>query len=95
VKYKTVFVNAGNPQLQLLAYFLVAMLNSNEEATTRVFGSPGIRIARRNGVWHVHGPTEALDIMIATETDEVVPEPTPERIAMITDIFNKIKELNR
>lgn len=92
--YRPVFVNAGNPQLQLLAYFLTAMLNTNEEATSRVFGT--LRIERRAGVWSVYGPTNGVDIMITpSDVDEIVPEMTEERIMMLTDIWNKIKELNK
>jgi len=92
VTYEQVFRSVqSNPQLRLLGEFLTAMLNTNEEATTRVLSN--IRIARRNDHWYVYGPTNQIDILIAPVTEKPQP-PDPERIAMLTSIFDTIKEKN-
>jgi len=93
VTYEQVFRSVqSNPQLRLLGEFLVTMLNTNEEATARVLGD--IRIARRNNHWYVYGPTNQIDILIAPVSEKPQP-PDPERVAMLTAIFDTIKEKNK
>lgn len=93
--FAPVFVNAGNPQLLLLAEFIAAMANANEEATNRVFGD-GIEFHRRNGHWYVFdGRTNSLWAMVGPVADTCAEKSDVERMDMVTAIFDKIKELPR
>lgn len=86
--YLTTFVNGGNPQLLLLAEFLAAMANGNEEATLRVFSD--IRVRCAPGLIRVLGPTNQTDVLI--EDGPLTMQHTDgERIAMLVDIFNRLK----
>lgn len=93
--FAPVFVNALNPQLRLLAEFIAAMANGNEEATTRVFGD-GITFYQRDGSWYVRSlKTQALDAMVAQVPDTVPEKSDVERQEMLMAIFEKVKEVNR
>lgn len=91
--FAPVFVNAGNPQLLLLAEFLAAMVNANEEATKRVLSD--FRVARRNNMWLVYGHTEGIDVMVAQVEDTVPTKGETERVEMIMSVFEKIKDMPR
>lgn len=86
--YKIDFINAGNPQLALLAHFLKAMADTNKEATLRVFQQETI-IATERSIRAV-GPTGLVDILLYERADEPISATTQERMNLLRSIFNKI-----
>jgi hypothetical protein len=86
--YRPIIVNAGNPQLRLLAEFIAAMANTNEEATARVLGD--FRVARRGGTFYIHGPHEGIDAVVAPVLEEPAREGDDEKMALLAEVFAQL-----